>query len=151
MKKIIITYGTLRQGGTNHNYYLREELDKNKKPNSKFLGEGKIKGFDLYDLGSYPAIIEGEGEVVAEIYEISEEMFKGIDYMEKSAYYNPEEIIVNGIKGTIWFFKKETLKLYKNAKKIEHGDYIKFKDEEKFTDRELKGGIKRDGNRKRNN
>ena len=125
MTKIIITYGTLRREGTNHNYYLREGSQ-----DIKFLGEGKIKGFDLYDLGCYPAITKGEGEVVAEIYEISEDIFKTINNMEKGVGYNSKEVIVNGIKGTIWFFKEETLKLYGDAKKIEQGDYLKFKDEE---------------------
>ena len=124
MTKIIITYGTLRREGTNHNYYLREENS-----NIKFLGKGKIKGFDLYNLGSYPTIIKGEGEVVGEIYEVSKEIFNTINHMEKCVGYNSEEVIVNGIKGTIWFYKKELLKSY-NHKKIEHGDYIKFRDEE---------------------
>ena len=119
MKKVIITYGTLRKEGVLYKSFLGEKK-------SRYLWGGKIKGFDLYDLGSYPAVIKGNGEVVIEVFEVSEEIFKAIERMEKSSGYSQKEVIVNKIKGTIWFFDKEILKRYRRAKKIEHGDYIKF-------------------------
>ncbi len=120
IKKVIITYGSLRKGGSNYEYCLKEK-------SFKCLWEGKIKGFDLYDLGSYPVVIKGNGEVVVEVFEVSEDLFNRIERMEKSAGYKQKEIVANKIKGTIWFFDDERLKRYHtNAKKIEHGDYIKF-------------------------
>jgi len=122
MNKIIMTYGTLRKGGIYHKRFLESK-------NAKFLGQEKIKGFEMYNLVSYPAIIKGEGEVVVEIYQVTEKVFERIDRMEKLARYNSEEIIINKIKATLWFFDKKTLKEYSKAIKIEHGDYIKFKHE----------------------
>ena len=117
-RKVIIVYGSLRKGGFNYRPWLESK-------GAMFLGKGKIKGFSLYDLGSFPAVIKGDGEVVGELYEVSEEMFDKIDWMEKSAGYKKQEITVNGIKCALWFFTKKTLSFYKKAKKVEHGDYIK--------------------------
>jgi gamma-glutamylcyclotransferase (GGCT)/AIG2-like uncharacterized protein YtfP len=59
--KRIFVYGTLRKGEG-----LNPYLD-----NFKFLGAGKLKGYDMYSNGSYPMIVKGEGEVVGELYEIN--------------------------------------------------------------------------------
>ena len=111
----ILVYGTLRREGIYHFDYLR-------KYKAKFIKEVKIKGYDLFNLTSYPAIVRGEGEVLVEMFEVSDECFEKIDKMEKNVGYESEE--TEG--GTIWLFSEEELNRYKR-KKIEHGDYIKFK------------------------
>ena len=59
MKKIFV-YGTLRKGFGLNNY-----MD-----NFKYLGVGKLKGFDMFSNGYFPMIVKGAGEVVGEVYEI---------------------------------------------------------------------------------
>ena len=56
MKKIFV-YGTLRKGFGLNNY-----MD-----NFKYLGVGKLKGFDMFSNGYFPMIIKGSGEVVGEV------------------------------------------------------------------------------------
>ena len=42
----------------------------------------------MYDLGSYPGIIDGEGQVIGEIYEINQVTLNELD---KAEGYSPEE------------------------------------------------------------
>lgn len=71
-KNLIFTYGTLKQSHQNHQ--LLE--------NSKCLGQGYMKNKTMLDIGSYPAIIEGNGIVKGEIYEIDKCLIPAIDDYE---------------------------------------------------------------------
>jgi gamma-glutamylcyclotransferase (GGCT)/AIG2-like uncharacterized protein YtfP len=68
----IFVYGTLRKGECRH--YLLED--------SQFIGYAKAKGFLLYNIGAFPGMVEGSGEVVGEVYEIHESLLEKLDWVE---------------------------------------------------------------------
>ncbi len=56
----LFVYGTLKRSFSLHKYLQ----------GACFLGEGYIKGFEMYDLGSYPGIVPGNGIVYGEVYQV---------------------------------------------------------------------------------
>lgn len=81
MNKLFV-YGTLKSGHGNWNYYLNN--------NSKFLGKEVIKGkFTMVSLGGYPGVIPHniENEIHGEVYEVSDEVYKGIERLEGYPHY----------------------------------------------------------------
>ncbi len=56
----LLVYGLLRKGEPMHGLLAGAE----------FLGERRLQGYDLFDLGEYPAAVPGTGAVVAELYEL---------------------------------------------------------------------------------
>jgi gamma-glutamylcyclotransferase (GGCT)/AIG2-like uncharacterized protein YtfP len=71
-KHYLFVYGTLKRGGSRH--WLIEDFP--------FLGRARAKGFVLYDLCSFPAMVPGAGVVYGEVYEVSEEVIKALDWVE---------------------------------------------------------------------
>jgi gamma-glutamylcyclotransferase (GGCT)/AIG2-like uncharacterized protein YtfP len=81
--KTIFVYGTLKKGGA-----LNAALN-----NSKFVKKDVVEGYDMYDLGSFPAITPGEGKVYGELYLINEEIESLLDRIEGYPYlYNKKEV-----------------------------------------------------------
>jgi gamma-glutamylcyclotransferase (GGCT)/AIG2-like uncharacterized protein YtfP len=68
----LFVYGTLRKGEC-RNYLLED---------SQFIGYAKAKGYLLYNIGAYPGMVEGGGEVVGEVYEIPESLLERLDWVE---------------------------------------------------------------------
>ena len=68
----VFVYGTLMKGETNHHYL----------ENSKFLAKTTIKGYDMYSVGWYPAIVAGDGLIVGELYQVAKEDMQSIDNLE---------------------------------------------------------------------
>ncbi len=68
----IFVYGTLRKGEC-RNYILSD---------CQFLGYAKAKGFVLYNIGAFPGMVEGEGEVIGEVYEIPKDLLEKLDWVE---------------------------------------------------------------------
>jgi len=75
--RIIFVYGSLKKGFYNHNIYLEDV---------EYIGTGVIDGYDMYSLGKFPAIVEGNGVVYGELYKVTEEELSAIDMLEG---YNP--------------------------------------------------------------
>ena len=85
----VFVYGTLLSGEANH-HYLK---------NSTCLGNAYIEGYDLYDVGYYPAIVAGDGLVIGELYRVSKEDLPSIDRLEgEGTLYAKrcERVILNG-------------------------------------------------------
>lgn len=68
----VFVYGTLMKGETNH-HFLED---------SRFLGASAVEGYEMYNVGWYPAIIHGEGIIPGELYEVPEGDMKYIDGLE---------------------------------------------------------------------
>ncbi len=59
-QRLVFVYGTLMSGEANSGY-LKD---------STFIGPATIEGYDMYDVGWYPAIIPGDGLVIRELYQV---------------------------------------------------------------------------------
>jgi gamma-glutamylcyclotransferase (GGCT)/AIG2-like uncharacterized protein YtfP len=72
-RHFVFTYGTLLYGERNH--HLMDD--------ENFLSEGRIKGFKMFNLGTYPGIEYGDGEVLGELYIVDDETLARLDYLEE--------------------------------------------------------------------
>lgn len=80
--KTIAVYGSLKKGRYNHPILQ----------DSEHVKDIKITG-TLYSLGSYPAIVEdGDNEYDAEVYEVSEDVYRRVRDMEIGAGYKEVDI-----------------------------------------------------------
>ena len=104
----VFVYGTLRDGEGNHR--LLE--------NSEFLRDEVLIGFDMFNVGGFPAVIEGDGYVVGEVYEVDEQTLKSLHrlegYMEDNpdnSMYIPKDVDtdVDSIMIYLWNYKTEGL------------------------------------------
>lgn len=69
----IFVYGTLMRGQCNHERFLKDK---------DFIADGRIDGFKNYDLGSYPGIVFGSGQVAGELYSVDDETLESLDELE---------------------------------------------------------------------
>ena len=100
-KKNLFVYGSLKKGYLLHNFYLSK---------SKFIAQDSVKG-EMYDLGSYPAYIEGEGVVHGEVYEVGSKEFESVKNMEESAGYETINIKTKGgMDVYIFSYKDESIR-----------------------------------------
>ena len=72
-KHYVFTYGTLLKGERNHHLISDDD----------YLCDGSINGFKMFNLGTYPGIEYGEGEVLGELYMVDDETLKRLDYLEE--------------------------------------------------------------------
>ena len=71
-QRLVFVYGTLMSGEGNHRYL----------ENSTFLGRTALEGYDMHDVGWYPAIVPGDGLAVGELYSVPVEDMHSIDMLE---------------------------------------------------------------------
>lgn len=109
---ILFVYGTLRKGLYNHDV-LKD---------SQCLGNDSITA-ELYDLGYYPAVLEGEGVVFGELYEVEPIVMDFIDYMEFGAGYNRQQVRTHGGLVAHTYFYRGLLPKYAM---IQSGDYRQY-------------------------
>ncbi|QNO16718.1 gamma-glutamylcyclotransferase [Alkalicella caledoniensis] len=69
----VFVYGTLMKSNRNGMTYLKD---------AKCLGEATLEGYELYDLGSFPGIVQGDGKVKGEVYTISVDKLPELDRYE---------------------------------------------------------------------
>ena len=71
-KRNVFVYGTLMKGETHHHYL----------ENSTFLDMATIEGYEMYNVGWYPAIIDGNGLIIGELYQVPNTDMPSIDMLE---------------------------------------------------------------------
>jgi gamma-glutamylcyclotransferase (GGCT)/AIG2-like uncharacterized protein YtfP len=121
----LFAYGSLRYG-FELNHFLKE---------SRFVGYGFAEGFEMYDLGSYPGVVKGDGIIWGEVYEINEDLLKTLDEVED--YKGKEDDLYTRYKTRVFFDQKRKYYLdgvyiyvynqdisYRD--KIESGDYSAY-------------------------
>lgn len=69
----IFVYGTLLKGQRNYTHYLA--------PNEP-CASAVLNGYHMFDIGSYPGIVPGKGNVKGEIYRINARQLSAIDRLE---------------------------------------------------------------------
>ncbi|HAS50585.1 MAG TPA: gamma-glutamylcyclotransferase [Gammaproteobacteria bacterium] len=102
--------------------------------NSLYYGLAIIEA-DLYNLGSYPGIKQGDGCVVGEIYEVSQQTGKELDEIEGyDFHYHQDSLFIREeveacslsygakIDCYVYCYNGD----FYNAKIIQHGDYRRF-------------------------
>lgn len=69
---LVFVYGTLLQGLERHTAL----------GDSVFVGPAIMGGAKLYDLGTYPGVVQGEGEVTGELYRVNQATLAKLDAIE---------------------------------------------------------------------
>lgn len=73
----VFVYGTLMRNRWNH-YYLKEQ---------NFIGTGKLEGYEMYNVRSFPGIVQKPDEyVIGEVYQVTEQVLKRLDQLESEGY-----------------------------------------------------------------
>jgi gamma-glutamylcyclotransferase (GGCT)/AIG2-like uncharacterized protein YtfP len=78
----IFVYGSLRRGEQNHEIWFRR--------GATHVADGYIQGAELVNLGAYCGIVPVDDitrAVVGEVYDLTADLFQGIEAMEISAGY----------------------------------------------------------------
>lgn len=101
----VFVYGTLMKGHQN-NFFLQNDV---------FLGYGETKPeYTLYDLGHFPAMIEGgDTSVKGEIYEVDPRTVEWLDKLEGVAdglYEKKEITLIDGGKVLTYILPRENLR-----------------------------------------
>lgn len=95
MPKVFV-YGTLLSGEGNN--YLLEGSQK--------LGDAKVQGFLMKNLGPFPACVPNDNinaEVVGEVWEVSDETFKRLDRLEGYPDFY-DRTLVGTSHGEAWIY-----------------------------------------------
>lgn len=79
----LFVYGNLKHGFYNH--VLLED--------SEFCGNGYLSGYDMYLMGSFPAIAPGNGVVSGEIYKVDDLVLQRIDQLEGHPDWYTRELV----------------------------------------------------------
>lgn len=81
----IFVYGSLMKNGYNHQEYLTE---------AKFWGSAILRGYEMFNLGSFPGIAAQVGEQVkGEVFEIDEPILKRLDVLEGNGYLYTRQVV----------------------------------------------------------
>jgi len=116
MPKMLV-FGSLRKNSSRgYNY------DRFGEGSQKYIKDVELDGFEMYDLGAYPTIVEGIGKIKTELHEVTDYAFTRIKSMEAGAGYSEKTITLNDETATIFYMPKEQLSHY-NAPKVESGDW----------------------------
>ena len=113
----LLVYGSLRK--QEYNYYAFKSLFKDE---LQYINTGIINGYDMYSLGTFPAIIAGEGSIVVDLIKCSYECYNDILNMELNANYREETVLYNKKMCKLFIYNDSNL-----ANKIPEGDWTKFR------------------------
>ena len=87
--KYILVYGSLRKNS-------KRGYNFNRFGGQTYIKDIELAGFDMYDLGSYPAIGYGTHGLKCELHSITDDSYDKILRMEVAAGYNP--VILKGLE-----------------------------------------------------
>lgn len=129
----IAVYGSLRYGEYNYNAF-------NSHYKMHHTGTHIVDGLELYSLGAYPACAKGNGKVIVDTFEVTDECFSRIHGMEIGAGYYASTINIDGEPHTIWLMTKGQdaygWRRLEEEERVESGDwssYLKEKREQTLT------------------
>ena len=75
MNKKVFVYGTLKKGGALHGHL----------ENAKFVKEEELSGFEMFNVGWFPAIVKTDNKdskVKGEVYEVDDNLMSTLDMVE---------------------------------------------------------------------
>jgi len=84
MQQLVFVYGTLRHGQSNHHLLVQSE----------WLGNYATPPlYSLYDLGPYPAVVDGHSVIYGEVYRVDDATLQQLDILEDiPVMYRREQI-----------------------------------------------------------
>ena len=86
MKRVFV-YGTLMRGGRYHHLIAH----------CRFVGKARAAGYALFDLGPYPAMVEGSGSVSGELYDVDAGTLLSLDELEGApSYFRRDTLTLEG-------------------------------------------------------
>ncbi len=112
---LVFVYGTLRRGGSN-NFRM---------DGFSWIGPAAVNGH-LYEVSWYPALVldENAGEVVGDLYKVSEEGLAALDEFEGSEYRRTRTMVQNSDNEAesawVWAWNKPT----EGLQPIPGGDWL---------------------------
>ncbi|EIB97197.1 MULTISPECIES: gamma-glutamylcyclotransferase [Pantoea] len=108
----IIVYGSLRRKQGNSHWMT----------NAQWLGDHQIEGFELYSLGHYPGVIEGNGAVQCEVYRIDASTLAELDALRtKGGEY--KRFLTQTPFGSAWLYVYQ--RSVAGRQRITSGDWLK--------------------------
>ena len=97
----VAVYGSLKRGYYNHvDHFFKR---------AKYLKTADAKGFEMYDLGFFPAIVPVDDKtkkVVVELYDVPYQSYKDMRKMELGAGYREIERNISGYRCRLWVYDK---------------------------------------------
>lgn len=112
MTILVFVYGSLKKGFSNHSCLN----------GAQFYKDAKIKDAIMYNLGPFPGIVDGEGEVRGELYTANEAVMARLDRLEgHPRFYCRKKVPIMGEDCLAWayFLSDRTIEgLSDNHKKV---------------------------------
>lgn len=108
----IIVYGSLRRNQGN-SHWMTE---------AQWLGDHVLDGYELYDLGYYPAVTPGEGCVYCEVYRINSAILAELDDLKKNGVEYKRQLVQTPY-GSAWMYLY--LLPIDGLPRIESGDWLR--------------------------
>ena len=106
----VFVYGTLMKGESNHHFLA----------NSTYLKVATVNGYEMYNVGYFPAIIPAEGKVIGELYQVPISQMPSIDMLEgEGSLYIRKCKSIQGVDG-----EKTLAYLYEYAQDVSNLEKI---------------------------
>lgn len=111
----MLVFGSLRE-------HSKRGYNFNRFGGQKFVKAVTLNGFEMYSLGGYPTICDGDGTIQAELHIVEDSPFQSIQRMEKGAGYVEKIVNVDGVEATIFVWNKNKIEQYE-LPRVESGDW----------------------------
>ncbi len=120
-RNTIFVYGSLLRGLGNH-YRLDGQ---------EFLGAAKVSGFDMVDLGAYPGIVDGSGEIVGELFSVNDWGLDSLDQLEGHPNFYKRRrvnaVMADDGDRTCWIYVLVRGERYRDRERVKSGDWKQHK------------------------
>lgn len=112
---MVAAYGTLRVDQGNYNWALKNKSD--------YLGQDRIKDFDLIAGTGFPYAVENndsEGNILLDVFMVDANVMKSLDSLEGyPSFYNRKQVSTKFGKAWVYFYNRA-----KGGEIIANGDWV---------------------------
>jgi gamma-glutamylcyclotransferase (GGCT)/AIG2-like uncharacterized protein YtfP len=112
----IIVYGSLRRKQGNSHWMT----------NAQWLGDHLLEGYELYNLGHYPAAVPGNGTIYCEVYRINSSIMTELDELKSNTKDYRRELIATPY-GSAWIYLY--IRSLNGVERISNGDWVRRNEE----------------------